>query len=58
MNKSEKIKRSYSHERHVEAMIVADPSMAKYHNQNLRSYILTLMAAVSFEKCFTLNITF
>ena len=28
-------------------MVVADPSMARYHGQNLRHYILTLMATVS-----------
>lgn len=40
-------KRSYSHERHIEVMVVADSKMAKYHGENLRYYVLTLMATVS-----------
>ncbi|KAI1303201.1 A disintegrin and metalloproteinase with thrombospondin motifs 20 [Halotydeus destructor] len=40
-------RRSYSHERHIELMIVADPKMARYHGDNLRQYILTLMATVA-----------
>jgi hypothetical protein len=46
-NDSKRIKRSYSHERHIEIMVVADSKMAYYHGDNLRHYILTLMATVS-----------
>jgi len=46
-NNFKRIKRSYSHERHIEIMVVADSKMAKYHGDNLRDYILTLMETVS-----------
>ncbi len=42
-----RIKRSYSHERYIEVMVVADAKMANYHGDNLRQYVLTLMATVS-----------
>lgn len=42
-------KRSYSYDRHIEIMVVADPKMAKYHGDNLHHYVLTLMATVSSE---------
>ena len=41
-----RIKRSYSHERYIEVMVVADAKMATYHGDNLRQYVLTLMATV------------
>ena len=40
-------RRSFSHERHIEIMVVADAKMAQYHGENLQHYILTLMATVS-----------
>lgn len=46
-NNFKRIKRSYSYERHIEIMVVADSKMAYYHGDNLRHYVLTLMATVS-----------
>lgn len=42
-----RVKRSYSHERHIELMVVVDSKMVQYHGDNLRHYVLTLMATVS-----------
>ena len=46
-NDRKRYKRSFSHERHIEIMVVADDKMAKYHGDNLHQYILSLMATVS-----------
>lgn len=43
----ERSKRSYSHDRYIELMIVADSEMARYHGDSLKPYILTLMSSVS-----------
>lgn len=40
-------KRSDSLERHIEVMVVADHEMEKYHEENLKHYVLTLMAMVT-----------
>lgn len=48
-------KRSYSHERYIELLIVADSKMEEYHQDNLESYILTLMNTVSPELLFFKN---
>jgi hypothetical protein len=39
-------KRSYSQERFIEIMVVADKKMAEYHGDSLYHYILTLMSIV------------
>ncbi|RWS30159.1 disintegrin and metalloproteinase with thrombospondin motifs gon-1-like protein [Leptotrombidium deliense] len=44
---AKRVKRSYSHERFIEVMVVADSMMAKFHGANLHNYVLTLMDAVS-----------
>lgn len=44
-------KRSYSHERYIELLIVADNRMSQYHKENLETYILTLMNSVSSLTC-------
>jgi len=46
INKSERRKRSYSQERFIEIMVVADKKMAEYHGDSLYHYILTLMSIV------------
>ncbi|XP_078001337.1 A disintegrin and metalloproteinase with thrombospondin motifs 9-like [Glandiceps talaboti] len=40
-------KRSTSHIRNVETMVVVDTKMYQYHGQNLEHYVLTLMALVN-----------
>lgn len=40
-------RRSVSHERFVEILVVADGKMVSYHGDNLVHYILTLMSVVS-----------
>jgi len=40
-------RRSVSHERFVEVLVVADGKMVAYHGDNLVHYILTLMSVVS-----------
>lgn len=46
-NDKRRRKRSYSHERYIELLIVADNRMSQYHKENLETYILTLMNSVS-----------
>uniref|UniRef100_A0A336MHP1 CSON001890 protein n=1 Tax=Culicoides sonorensis TaxID=179676 RepID=A0A336MHP1_CULSO len=40
-------KRSISSPRHVEALVVADPSMVEFHEDNVETYLLTIMNLVS-----------
>jgi len=46
INKPNRRKRSYSQERFIEIMVVADKKMAEYHGDSLYHYILTLMSIV------------
>jgi hypothetical protein len=46
INKPKRRKRSYSQERFIEIMVVADKKMAEYHGDSLYHYILTLMSIV------------
>lgn len=45
--KHHRSKRSFSTERYVETMVVVDPSMIEYHNnEDLDNYVLTVMNMV------------
>ena len=46
INKPKRQKRSFSQERFIEIMVVADKKMAEYHGDSLYHYILTLMSIV------------
>lgn len=46
--KKKRIQRSVSSPRHVEALVVADPSMISFHQDgNVEQYLLTIMNMVS-----------